>query len=209
MLELKDATLTIGGRTLFRGLSLMAHDGQLTLISGAPATGKTALLRVMLGFLPLDSGLVSVDGELLTPLSAPTFRQFMVYLPQRAESREQGATDSTSADTSANTSADASDNTSVNTSVNTSSPVDGLQPVWQLSPFIALQSPHINNPLPLTPASLPPLTPEKRILLLDDPEPELLPTLKTLTDKGLAVIVASQKEEYLSRSDKTVILENV
>ena len=83
MLELKDATLTIDGRTLFERLSLMALDGQMTCITGQQRAGKTALVQVMLGFLPLDEGLVSIDGELLTPLSAPTFRRQMAYVPQQ------------------------------------------------------------------------------------------------------------------------------
>ena len=85
MLELKDASLTLGGRELFRKLSLMALDGQITCITGKPGTGKTATLQAMLGFLLLDEGLVSIDGELLTPQSAPTFRKLMAYVPQKEE----------------------------------------------------------------------------------------------------------------------------
>ena len=85
MLELKDATLSLGGRLLFQKLSLMALDGQLTCITGPAASGKTAMLRAMLGFIPLDEGLVSIDGELLTPLSAPTFRRLIAYMPQKQE----------------------------------------------------------------------------------------------------------------------------
>ena len=83
MVELKDATLTVGGQELFRNLSLMAQDGQLTCITGPAGSGKTALVQVLLGFMTLDEGMVSVDGELLTPLSAPTFRRLMAYLPQK------------------------------------------------------------------------------------------------------------------------------
>ena len=85
MLELKDATLTLEGRELFRGLSLMALDGQLTCITGRAGVGKTAIIQVMLGFVLLDDGLVSIDGELLTPLSAPVFRKMMAYVPQKRE----------------------------------------------------------------------------------------------------------------------------
>ena len=85
MLELKDATLTLGGRRLFERLSLMAPSGQMTCVTGPEGCGKTALVQVMLGFLLPDEGLVSVDGELLTPLSAPTFRRLMAYLPQKRE----------------------------------------------------------------------------------------------------------------------------
>jgi ABC-type protease/lipase transport system fused ATPase/permease subunit len=82
MLELKDASLAVGGRQMFRRLSLMAHEGQVTCITGGEGSGKTLLLRVMMGFVPLDGGLVSIDGELLTPLSATVFRRQMAYVPQ-------------------------------------------------------------------------------------------------------------------------------
>jgi putative ABC transport system ATP-binding protein len=85
MLELKDASLTLGGRQLFEKLSMMAPSGQMTCITGPEGCGKTALVQVMLGFLLPDEGLVSIDGELLTPQSAPTFRRLMAYLPQKRE----------------------------------------------------------------------------------------------------------------------------
>ena len=83
MLELKDAALTLGGRLLFGNLSFMALDGQITCITGSAGSGKTVLLQALLGLLALDEGLVSIDGELLTPLSAPTFRRMMAYVPQK------------------------------------------------------------------------------------------------------------------------------
>jgi ABC-type protease/lipase transport system fused ATPase/permease subunit len=85
MLELKDATLTVDDRLLFENLSFMAGDGQMTCITGLQGAGKTAMVEVMLGLLPLSRGLVSIDGELLTPLSAPTFRRLIAYVPQKRE----------------------------------------------------------------------------------------------------------------------------
>ena len=85
MLEVKDATIAVGGRTLATGLSFMARDGQLTCITGPEGSGKTALIRTLIGFLPVDSGYVSVDGELLTVRSAHAFRSMMVYLPQQMQ----------------------------------------------------------------------------------------------------------------------------
>lgn len=82
MLEVKDATISVGGRCLVKGLSLIARDGQMTCITGSAGSGKTTFLRTLMGFLPVESGFVSVDGELLTVASAPAFRNLMVYLPQ-------------------------------------------------------------------------------------------------------------------------------
>lgn len=85
MLEVKDATIAVGNSVLITGLSFTAKDGQLTCITGPEGSGKTALIRSLMGFLPVREGFVSVDGELLTVRSAHAFRSMMVYLPQQVQ----------------------------------------------------------------------------------------------------------------------------
>ena len=82
MLEIKNVKIKFGDKTLLGGLSLSAEDGQVVCISGDSGCGKTSLLRAILGFLPLEEGHVSIDGELLTPAAAGDFRKFMDYVPQ-------------------------------------------------------------------------------------------------------------------------------
>lgn len=82
MLEIKNVKIKFGDKTLLGGLSLSAEDGQVVCISGDSGCGKTSLLRSILGFLPLEEGHVSIDGELLTPAAAGEFRKFMAYVPQ-------------------------------------------------------------------------------------------------------------------------------
>ena len=79
MLELLN--ITIG--EVIKDLSLTIPDGQLLSVVGDKGAGKTTLLRAILGFLSVDKGYISIDGELLTPLSAPYFRRQMAYVPQR------------------------------------------------------------------------------------------------------------------------------
>ena len=86
MLEVKDATIAFEGRILATGLSFMARDGQITCVTGPEGYGKTTLLRTLMGFLPVSSGFVSVDGELLTVKSSQAFRRMMAYLPQQIQS---------------------------------------------------------------------------------------------------------------------------
>lgn len=76
MLELHNVTI----EGLFTGLSATIADGQMVGLQGR---GKTTLLRAIVGLIPIDRGHICIDGELLTPESAPYFRRFMAYVPQR------------------------------------------------------------------------------------------------------------------------------
>ena len=81
MLELHNVTI---GQQI-RGLSATVGDGKVLSITGSQGKGKTTLLRVLLGFLSVDEGHISIDGELLTLRSAPWFRKQMAYVPQLLE----------------------------------------------------------------------------------------------------------------------------
>jgi ABC-type cobalamin/Fe3+-siderophores transport system ATPase subunit len=85
MLEVKNVTIAVGERVLAENLSFIANDGELTCITGDVASGKTTLIRTLMGFLPVKEGFVSVDGEMLTIYSSHAFREMMVYLPQDAQ----------------------------------------------------------------------------------------------------------------------------
>ncbi len=67
---------------LLADCSLTVADGEMVGLYGAAGSGKTTLLRTVLGMRPVDDGHISIDGELLTPLSAPYFRRATAYVPQ-------------------------------------------------------------------------------------------------------------------------------
>ena len=85
MLEFKDATIKVGEWILPMRLSFIARDGEVTCVTGPEGSGKTTLIRTLMGFLPVNEGFVSVDGELLTIHSSHAFRQMMAYLPQQIQ----------------------------------------------------------------------------------------------------------------------------
>lgn len=82
MLELKNVAISHNGKKLVEDLSFVAADGNVTVISGPSGCGKTTLLKAMMGLHPTDKGFITIDGELVTALSAPAFRQQMAYIPQ-------------------------------------------------------------------------------------------------------------------------------
>ncbi len=88
MIELHN--VTIGER--IRNVSATVENGQLLCLTGAAGTGKTTLVRAIMGFIPIDGGHISIDGELLTPHSAPYFRRQTAYVPQHL-SLPEGYTD--------------------------------------------------------------------------------------------------------------------
>ncbi|SNS31323.1 metal ABC transporter ATP-binding protein [Actinomadura mexicana] len=63
MITLRGATLSYGERTLWRGLDLDVRPGEFLAVVGSNGSGKTSLLRVLLGLQRLSSGTVAVDGR--------------------------------------------------------------------------------------------------------------------------------------------------
>ena len=57
------ACLAFGGREIWRGLSVAFEQGSFVAIIGPNGSGKTSLLRVVLGLAALDSGTVEVLGS--------------------------------------------------------------------------------------------------------------------------------------------------
>lgn len=56
LLSARDATLTIGGRTILDHVNLDVRAGEIVTVIGPNGAGKSTLVRVMLGLLPLTSG---------------------------------------------------------------------------------------------------------------------------------------------------------
>ncbi len=63
LLTLEDASLTMGGRTLWKELSLSVSRGDFIAVLGPNGAGKSTLLRVLLGMQPLTSGAAIVFGR--------------------------------------------------------------------------------------------------------------------------------------------------
>ena len=61
--ELEQASVRLGQRTLWSGLDLSVSEGEFLAVLGPNGTGKTTLLKVLLGLLPLSAGVVRVNGK--------------------------------------------------------------------------------------------------------------------------------------------------
>ncbi|TAL45038.1 MAG: metal ABC transporter ATP-binding protein [Salinibacterium sp.] len=78
VLRLRDAALRFGERELWSGLTLDVEAGEFLAVLGPNGTGKTSLLKVILGEQPLSSGSIELLGA---PVGAGN--RAIGYIPQQ------------------------------------------------------------------------------------------------------------------------------
>ncbi|GAB3532633.1 metal ABC transporter ATP-binding protein [Arthrobacter tecti] len=78
VVSLRSASLAFGSRTLWHDLDLDLHPGEFLAVLGPNGSGKTSLLKVLLGLQDLDSGTATIQGQ---PLHRGS-RDFG-YIPQQ------------------------------------------------------------------------------------------------------------------------------
>lgn len=78
VLRLRDASLSFGERTLWDHLDLDVHSGEFIAVLGANGSGKSSLLKAVLGQLPLSHGRAEFLGG---PL--PRGNRRIGYVPQQ------------------------------------------------------------------------------------------------------------------------------
>jgi heme exporter protein A len=61
-LSAENLTLFRGDRCLFRGVSFALNSGELLILEGSNGSGKTSLMRAIVGMLDLEKGVVSWNG---------------------------------------------------------------------------------------------------------------------------------------------------
>ena len=79
ILELRGITVSYGDHTVISNFSMQLERGELVAVTGVSGSGKTSLIRAILGFVPIEQGEILVDG---IPVNAVEVRKHTAYLPQ-------------------------------------------------------------------------------------------------------------------------------
>ncbi|RKQ89079.1 ABC transporter ATP-binding protein [Brockia lithotrophica] len=64
--ELSGVSVKLGNRTVLREVSLSVPSGAFLAVLGPSGSGKTTLLHAIAGFVPLESGTISFDGQIVS-----------------------------------------------------------------------------------------------------------------------------------------------
>ena len=86
MLKVEGVNQYYGGSHILRNVALEAKAGQVTVILGRNGVGKTTLLKSLMGVIPIRTGTITLDGDLLnkdTPYER--VRKGVGYVPQGRE----------------------------------------------------------------------------------------------------------------------------
>ncbi|MGV6889068.1 ABC transporter ATP-binding protein [Rhodophyticola sp. SM2404] len=63
MIELRDVHKSFGSKHVLRGVNLSAAKGESVVIIGGSGTGKSVLLKCVLGLVKHDTGLIALEGQ--------------------------------------------------------------------------------------------------------------------------------------------------
>ena len=68
LIEFKDVTKRFGSRTVLDRVNLQIYEGQVTTIIGLSGSGKSVLLKHIIGLLKPDEGTILFRGKPLTEM---------------------------------------------------------------------------------------------------------------------------------------------
>ena len=69
MIEVKNVKKSFGDKTILHDVSVNMETGKCNLIIGSSGSGKTVLLKCIVGLFTPDSGFISFDGQVMKNLS--------------------------------------------------------------------------------------------------------------------------------------------
>lgn len=77
MLEIKDLKKSFGKNTVLDGVNLTIREGEIVSVIGMSGTGKSVLLKNIIGLLEPDEGRIIFDGQDITDYSEQQYNHYV------------------------------------------------------------------------------------------------------------------------------------
>lgn len=84
-LELRNLCYSYGERRVLQDISLRLAPAERVGITGPVGSGKSTLLRLIARLLPVQQGMLLVDGHDVTTAAIDSYRRLIGYVPQEAQ----------------------------------------------------------------------------------------------------------------------------
>lgn len=82
MIQLQSINLNIHGQQIFKNLNINIKKHQKILLKMPSGAGKSTFLKTIMGFIPIDSGDVIINGKTLNSENISVLRQDFAYIGQ-------------------------------------------------------------------------------------------------------------------------------
>lgn len=76
MIELKNITKSFNGRPVLNGITTTFEKGHINLVIGGSGSGKTVMMKCMVGLVEVDSGQLLYDGKIFSGLDKKERKPF-------------------------------------------------------------------------------------------------------------------------------------
>lgn len=75
MIQLQNISKSFGEKTILTDISASFYPGKVNMIIGASGSGKSVLMKLMVGLFEADSGNIIYDGKDYVALSVPNVQK--------------------------------------------------------------------------------------------------------------------------------------
>jgi putative ABC transport system ATP-binding protein len=82
MIRFDQVSVAINGKSIFSNISFTLMRGEKAVLCGKSGSGKSSVLRTLIGLHTLKLGMVYFQGEPLTQKSVPSIRSSIAYIGQ-------------------------------------------------------------------------------------------------------------------------------
>ena len=206
MLELKSLNVAYGQAQILRDFSLSVDAGEILCLLGRNGAGKTTTMKAVMGLLPLMSGQVVLDGEVLSDRPAHKVAAAGIgYIPQGRRLFSELTV---------------AQNIEIGLMVRGSGP-DVLESVLELFPRLReryhQRAQTLSGGEQQMLATARALCLEPKVLLLDEPTEGLQPSMieairqviVLMRDRGVGIILVEQRvDAVLSVADRVCFIDN-